>query len=130
MASRDRGPDEATQSVVMQTIISECCDRIASSQLDAEPLNRLGRRWQSQLRRAAIVSVLPRILISSARDAEDLIAAAEVKLLDQAPWAHDDRLLSAYELAHADVRVLLRDRLTALSTMAFGQAGNIGGTAI
>lgn len=116
-------PTEAAQAVV-----DECCFRISSSQLDAEPLNRLGRRWQSQLRRAAMVSALPRILFSSARDADAHINAAEVELLDQAPWAHDDRLLSAYELAHADVRVLLRDRLARFSVIGPGQASRKLGT--
>lgn len=114
------GPSQTTglsTSLQARSTRDECCARIMACALDAEPLNRLGRRWQGRLRRAAIRSALPQLLLASARDAEKLIAVAEVELLDQAPWAHDDRLLSAFELAHADVRVLLRDRLAEISVV-------------
>lgn len=74
--------------------------------LQAVPPNRsidaLGAWWQRRLRRAAIIAALPRLLISD--DADRLIGQAEMSLLDRPPWSHGDRLLSAFELAHGEIR--------------------------
>ena len=58
-----------------------------------------------------------RLLICTPSEGQRLLAQSELELFDQAPWTHDDRLLSAFELANADVRAYLRDRLSELSVI-------------
>lgn len=75
--------------------------------LDAVPSNRsidaLGSWWQRRLRRTAVVRSIPE-LISSGADAELIIGRTEMALLDRPPWSHGDRLLSAFELGHGEIR--------------------------
>ncbi len=90
---------------------------LAGGGLDRTPLDRLGSRWQAKLRRSARAAAMPRSLLMPVRRADELVARIEMELLDQAPWAQDDRLLSAFELAHADVRSHLRERLRRTSVI-------------
>jgi hypothetical protein len=101
----------AYEPEVFRAVLAEQLERLAACQMDPGPINKLGARWQGRLRRAAALSLYPRLLFVSANQSDPLIAQAEMALLDAGPWAHDDRLLSAFELAHADVRVYLREQL-------------------
>jgi len=67
-------------------------------------IDDLGRWWQDRLRRKAVVSVASRILTSPLRHFELIVSAAEMDILERPPWSHDDRLLSAFELAHSELR--------------------------
>lgn len=98
-------------------VLQQCIDQMVSCGLDRDPINELGAQWQLRLRRAASRSLFPKLMLVSTHNSEPLIAVAEMALLDTSPWAHDDRLLSAFELAHADVRQHLRDRLGQMSVV-------------
>ena len=52
---------------------------------------------------------MPTQLAMSTTALEDRIDHMELELLEQLPWAHGDRLLSAFELAHVDVKTLIRE---------------------
>lgn len=67
-------------------------------------LNEVGAWWQGRLRRRAILATAGRLLITPLERCELAVSAAEMKLLSGPPWCHDDRLLSAYEVAHSDLR--------------------------
>lgn len=66
-------------------------------------IHALGSWWQRRLRRAAVLRSIPRLLASDA-DPDQVIGRSEMALLDRAPWSHGDRLLSAFELAHGEIR--------------------------
>jgi hypothetical protein len=67
-------------------------------------IDELGRWWQGRLRRKATFSVAFRVLTSPLRHFELIVSTAEMALLERPPWSHDDRLLSAFELAHGELR--------------------------
>ncbi len=67
-------------------------------------IDELGQWWQRRLRRAATLRALPDVAARLPGAAELTIAHHEMWLLDQPPWSHGDRLLSAFELAHAEIR--------------------------
>lgn len=90
---------------------------LAGCALDRGPLDRLGARWQARLHRSAHLASLPQTLLIPVKRADQVVARIEMGLLDQAPWAQDDRLLTAFELAHADIRSHLRDRLRRTSVV-------------
>ncbi len=104
-------------------VLQECIDQMATCSLDRDPINELGAQWQQRLRRAAGRRLFPKIMLVSTNKSEPLIAVAEMSLLNECPWAHDDRLLSAFELAHADVRQHLRDRLGEMSVVMTHRTG-------
>ncbi len=59
------------------------------------------------------------------------VAAAEMALLSQAPWSHDDRLLSAFELAHGRLRdhgLDVERRLRRQTRAMFHRAADLGMT--
>ncbi len=66
-------------------------------------LDGLGWWWQRRLRRRAVIRAMPRILTATVSEVGRVVARTEMELLDQPPWTHGDRLLSAYELAYADI---------------------------
>jgi hypothetical protein len=72
----------------------------------------LGAWWQRRLRRAALVRALPTLVTRTPGEAELVVSSAEMALLDQAPWAHGDRLLSAFELANRDLHHYATRRFT------------------
>ncbi len=118
-ASRQTGydptPYEATRATAMA--------RLSNCSIDRGALDRLGTRWQTRLRRAARTAVLPRTLFLSVRKSDAVVDQREMELLDQAPWAHDDRLLSAFELAHADVQAHLREGVRRTSVVVPRRSG-------
>ncbi len=66
-------------------------------------LTDIGHWWQRRLRRAAIISAIPAVIVGLPGESEAAIANREMYLLDRPPWCHGDRLLSAFELAHSDI---------------------------
>lgn len=74
-------------------------------------LNDIGQWWQRRLRRAAVLSSIPAVIVRLPGDGEAAIANREMYLLDRPPWCHGDRLLSAFELAHSDIHRYGRDRI-------------------
>lgn len=77
-------------------------------------INDLGSWWQRRLRRAAILRAMPAIVTGVPGQAELAVAEAEVLLLAGAPWSHGDRLLAAFELAHAEIGRYGRRRISEL----------------
>ncbi len=69
-------------------------------------LDELGWWWQRRLRRAAVRRSVPAILGGTTADIGLAISRVEMQLLDAAPWVHGDRLLSAFELAYAEIERL------------------------
>ncbi|MEM7324716.1 MAG: hypothetical protein AAF531_16630 [Actinomycetota bacterium] len=72
----------------------------------SQEIHLLGQWWQQRLRRSAAVRSLPRLLRFGV-DADAVIGRAELNLLDGPPWTHSDRLLSAFEIAHSEIRTQL-----------------------
>lgn len=72
----------------------------------SDDLDDLGRWWQRRLRRAAAARAAPRALAGTTAEIGLAVSRTEMQLLDRAPWAHGDRLLSAFELAYADIERL------------------------
>ena len=112
-ASRDAGYEPAPYETVLATAV----ERLSICGIDRSALDNLGARWQTKLRRAARKASLPRSLFLSVKKADALVDQLEMELLDRGPWAHDDRLLSAFELAHADIHAHLRDGLRRTSVV-------------
>ncbi len=84
--------------------------------LDPDPLNAIGERWQRRLRRAATRRVIAtRNHRKQSIGSDLLVDQEELVLLDRPPWAHGDRLLSAHEIAHNEIRGLVRDHLRELA---------------
>ena len=101
------------QAAVQRAGIS-AVDRVLDAIPPPDPINELGEWWQRRLHRGALVRSLPRLLLSGV-EAELVVGTAELALLDGPPWSHGDRLLSAFELAHSEIRSqtrLLADDLT------------------
>ncbi len=90
------------QAAIQQTGAA-AIDRLVGAVPSAESIDDLGEWWQRQLHRRAVLRSIPRLLTS--RDsAETIIGAVELEILDSSPWCYGDRLLSAFELAHAEIR--------------------------
>ncbi|MGI9596475.1 MAG: hypothetical protein ACR2QK_09960 [Acidimicrobiales bacterium] len=88
---------------VVDAMTSQAIGYLLSAVPSARSIDALGSWWQRRLHRAAIVSALPELLHSSS-DADLVIGRAEMSLLDRPPWSHGDRLLSAFELAHGEIK--------------------------
>lgn len=67
-------------------------------------INKVGAWWQGKLRRRAILATAGRLLITPLGRYDLEVSASEMRLLGEPPWSLDDRLLSAFELAHSDLR--------------------------
>jgi hypothetical protein len=87
-----------------------------------DAIDRLGRWWQRRLRRAATVRALPSIALRVPAQAELAIASAEMQLLDRPPWSHGDRLLSAFEIAHAEIATYGRRRIAEQAAASWAAA--------
>lgn len=92
--------DLATAVAVAQTGVDEFLEAAAVG----NRINEVGAWWQGKLRRKAILATAGRLLITPVGRYDAEVAAAEMRLLEKPPWSLDDRLLSAYELAHSDLR--------------------------
>ena len=69
----------------------------------SDGIDRLGEWWQRKLQRRALLRAIPRMLVSRST-VEVVVGEAEVTMLDSPPWSHGDRLLTAFELGHAEIR--------------------------
>ncbi len=83
-----------------------------------DSINLLAHKWSTQLRRAAWRRQAHVLLFKSTAEADTIIGQAQVALVDESPWAHTDRLLSAFELGHADIRTHLVDRIAEAGTLS------------
>lgn len=83
---------------------------VTTAALDRSTIDALGQRWQERLRRQAI-----RRYVRSGGVTDSTFSSAidnqELKMMHQAPWAHADQLLSGFELAHAEIKRGLVDRV-------------------
>jgi len=83
---------------------------VSTAAPDRSSLDELGDRWQERLRRQAI-----RRYVRSGGVTDTAFSSAidtlELRMISQAPWAHADQLLSAFELAHTEIRRSIADRL-------------------
>ena len=78
-------------------------DRLLGAVPPSDSIDDLGEWWQRRLHRRALLRAVPRFLTSRA-SAEAIVGAVELDVLDASPWCYGDRLLSAFELAHAEIR--------------------------
>ncbi len=127
----DRFLDEANHSTMqpwassrsgrsaIQGAATSAIDQLLHAVPPTESIDRLGAWWQRRLRRAAILRALPRLLWSSV-DADLVIGTVEMALLDNPPWSHGDRLLSAFELAHGEIRTRTRSVADGLTSRVAG----------
>lgn len=103
----------ADAQAALQQAGTSAVDLLLEAIPDPGPINDLGEWWQRRLHRAALTRSLPRLLVSG-EEADLVIGTAELALLDGPPWSYGDRLLSAFELAHSEIRSqarLLADHL-------------------
>ncbi len=108
---------EGIEPAIMVDSIERALTEVRRVGIDPSTLNEIGQRWQKRLRRAAIRRAAVRILTKETREANLHIMQAEMELLASAPWAHLDRLLMAFELAHSDIRSHFGDRLSSLTEL-------------
>lgn len=92
--------DLATAIAVARTGV----DEFVAAATVGNRINEVGAWWQGRLRRKAILVSAGRLLMTPVGRYDSAVAAAEMRLLAEPPWSLDDRLLSAYELAHSDLR--------------------------
>lgn len=102
----------------VRTIIEDELTRLDDCAPSTDGINALAHRWSTQLRRAAWRRQAPLLLFRSTAEADVIIGQAQVALVDETPWAHTDRLLSAFELGHADIRTHLADRIADLGSLS------------
>ncbi len=106
-----------TAAQVRQTLEVEL-GVLESCAASTDSINLLANRWSAQLRRAAWRRQAHVLLFRSAAEADAIIGQAQVTLVEECPWAHTDRLLSAFELGHADIRTHLIDRIADVGTLS------------
>ena len=94
-ALRDQGPDGVAVASLAIATLGRAVPTPAA-------IDHLGAWWHRRLRRCAAFRALPELVAGAEPDLA--IGRAEMALLDRPPWSHGDRLLSAFELAHAEIR--------------------------
>ena len=106
-------PPSAEAMLSLRSDVERLIQPISTAALDRTTIDGLGERWQQRLRRQAIRRY---VRGGGARNAafSAAIDAMELKMMQQAPWAHADQLLSAFELAHTEIRRALVDRIDRL----------------
>ncbi len=82
---------------------------LPAPRLSRVPLDQVGACWQRRLRVTSIARIVVPLLIAPASQTHDRVLQSELQLLTRAPWQHGDRLLSAYETAHGEIREYLRE---------------------
>jgi len=87
-----------------------------------DDIDELGRWWQRRLRRVATMRALPLVLARKPSETELAVSHMEMALLDQAPWSHGDRLLSAFEVARREIRHYAHRRLGEIGRRRFPPA--------
>lgn len=108
---------EISNQTVRNILAQHLTEPILKVRPDSAQLDALGVVWHNRLRRAAWRKTFPAALFRSATVSDLKIATAQVELAAAAPWAHGDRLLSAFEGAHADIREHLVDSLAVVTTV-------------
>lgn len=101
----------------VRTGLVESLDPLTECVLDPAPLDDIGERWQRRMRRHAAWQHVRARITGPFEEFDELVGRTELGLLDEAPWIHGDRLLSAFEIAHADVRNLVRERVREASVI-------------
>ena len=103
-------PPSADAMQSLRTDVERLIQPISTAGLDRTTIDALGERWQQRLRRQAIRRY---VRGGGERDAtfSSAIDTMELKMMQQAPWAHADQLLSAFELSHTEIRRALVDRI-------------------
>lgn len=92
-------------------------------------INEVGAWWQGKLRRKAILTAAGRLLTAPVGRYDAEVAAAEMRLLETPPWSLDDRLLSAFELAHSDLRDHIETRRSDLRRRVHAMLSEADGNA-
>jgi hypothetical protein len=111
------GSAHVTAAQVRQTLEAEL-NVLESCPASTDSTYLLANRWSTQLRRAAWRRQAHILMFRSAAEADVIIGQAQVALVEECPWAHTDRLLSAFELGHADIRTHLVDRIADVGTLS------------
>ncbi len=106
---RRLGPNPAVHA---DALSEQIIMRWSTVAMDRAPLDAIGQRWQRRLRRSAVAPTLVRTVSRPMREFSTHLEQTEMAMLDQPPWRHGDRLLSAFELAHTDVKTALRQGRT------------------
>lgn len=83
--------------------------RLGPALIAPTSINALGQWWQNRLRRRAMVLAAPGSLLKPTSHFPLLVTERELELARRPPWSHGDRLLAAFELAHADLRTHAAD---------------------
>ncbi len=101
LATLEPNPEDADRW--RETMVA-AVQRLGPALVPPTTINSLGRWWQNRLRRRAMVSALPDSLLQPATRFPLLVTERELELSRRPPWSQGDRLLAAFELAHADLR--------------------------
>lgn len=96
--------------------IAEAVHPLLATTPKMDNLNRVGHQWQKRLRRAAAVRSIPELLLNPQLSSRDIISQTEMRLLENSPWVHGDRMLSAFELATSDIGAHLESALARVAT--------------
>ncbi len=102
--------------------IAEAVQPLLDSTPAMDNLNRVGDRWQKRLRRTAAMHSIPDLLLNPRLSAGDIVSQTEMRLLENSPWVHGDRMLSAFELATSDIRAHLASTLAKVATSHTAEA--------
>ncbi len=120
--SKHRFFDEGHMPNQPQRPIEPMVDDLRRALSTANRIDELGLWWQRRLRRAALIRSLSTIVTHTPGQAEMLISSTEMALLDQGPWSHSDRLLSAFELANREIQVYASHHFTQILQTRITQA--------
>jgi hypothetical protein len=104
----DRSLDGAQLLAATEVPINRLIEAVPPPQ----SIDGLGRWWQRRLRwtarRQSLPELVARLLSASGPEARtvgrEIVDQTELSVLDGPPWCHGDRLLSAFELAHAEIK--------------------------
>ncbi len=91
----------------------------------SEDIHLLGQWWQQRLRRAAAFRSLPQLMRFGV-DTDAVIGRTELQLLDGPPWTHSDRLLSAFEIAHTEIKTQIDVVVEELTDRVVGGSPHLG----
>jgi hypothetical protein len=107
----------------LRTDVERLVRPVSDLGLDRTALDDLGERWSQRMRRQAI-----RRFVRSGRQHDPSFASAideqELKMMGQAPWAQADKLLSAFELVHTDIRRAIAAKVERMLTDLLGNVSS------
>ena len=112
------GPEPADAGRWRKLVEAEV-HRLGSAFIPPTTIDGLGQWWQNRLRRRATMLAVSSSLLSSSPLSSSLLkpaarfslllAQSELELARRPSWSHGDRLLAAFELAHADLQARAGD---------------------